>query len=622
MKYSLSTLLLTVLLCFACNSDKPNAPTKENHAATAESDFEWQVDRFADIRVLRYQIPGFDKLSLKQKKFVYYLTEAGLCGRDIMYDMNYRHNLKIRRAFENIVANYKGDKSDSNWTALTTYARQMWFANGIHHHYSMNKFKPGFDRDYMLGVMKDTNTSLDEASLKAIFDPTFDAKKVSLDASGDLVLNSAVNFYGPDVTQKDAEDYYAKQIDKSKDEPVSYGLNTKLVKDADGSISEKVWHANGMYGAAIKEMNKWLTLAMGVTENDKQRDALALLIEYYNTGDLAKWDDYNVLWSATKAGDIDYITGFVEVYNDPLGYKGSFETIVELKDFDASARMQVLAENVQWFEDNSTILDKHKKKDVVGVSYNVVNVAGESGDASPSTPIGVNLPNATWIRAKHGSKSVSLGNIVHAYDKASGPGLLKEFANDEEEVARAQEHGDLADKLATALHEVIGHASGQIEPEVGTPKETLKSYSSTIEEARADIVALYYLMDPKLIELGLISSLEVGKAEYDGFISNGLLKQLRRLEMGDQVEESHMRNRQLIAKWVFEKGQPDHVIGSEVRDGKIYYNINDYDKLRGLFGQLLTELQRMTSEGDYEAAQALVEDYGVKVDPVIHQQVP
>lgn len=615
MKYYLSTLLLTAMLFVACSPDKPI------ETPSAEAEFEWQADRFADIRVLRYQIPGFDKLSLKQKKFVYYLTEAGLSGRDIMYDSNYRHNLKIRKAFENIMTNFSGDKSTDDWKALSTYAKQMWFANGIHHHYSMNKFKPGFTRAYMESVLKASNASLDDASLTAIFDPNFDAKKVSLDAKGDLVKNSAVNFYGPDVTQKEAEAYYANLIDKSDLEPVSYGLNSKVVKNADGTISEKVWHADGMYGPAIKEMIKWLTLAMDVTENDKQREALGLLIEYYETGDLEKWDDYNILWSSTKDGDVDYITGFVEVYNDPLGYKGSYETIVQIKDFEASERMQVLANNVQWFEDNSTILDKHKKKNVVGVSYNVVNVAGESGDASPSTPIGVNLPNATWIRAKHGSKSVSLGNIVDAYDKASGPGMLKEFAHDEEEIARAQEHGELADKLATALHEVIGHASGQIEPGVGTPKQTLKSYSSTIEEARADIVALYYLMDPKLIELGLIPSLEVGKAEYDGFISNGLLKQLRRLEMGEQVEESHMRNRQLIASWVFEKGAADEVISKVERDGKIFYNINDYDKLRTLFGELLRELQRITSEGDYDAAQTLVETYGVKVDPTVHKQV-
>ncbi len=622
MKYFQILFLATAFVLFGCNSDTDRSGSQSETATTVdEEDFEWQSDRFADIRVLRYQIPGFEKLSLDQKKLVYYLVEAGLSGRDIMYDMNYRHNLKIRRAFEKILSNYKGDKNSAEWGELMTYAKRTWFANGIHHHYSMNKFEPGFSKEYLVGLLNETDTQLDEEVLKAIFDPNFDAKKVSLDTKGDLVKNSAVNFYAPDVTQKEVEDYFASKIDTSNSEPISYGLNSKMVKGLNGEISEKVYHADGMYGPAIKEMIKWLTKAMDVTENDKQRKALQLLIEYYQTGDLEKWDAYNIEWASTKSGDIDYITGFVEVYNDPMGYKGSYETIVQIKDFDASERMQVLANNVQWFEDNSTILDKHKKENVVGVSYNVVNVVGEAGDASPSTPIGVNLPNANWIRAAHGSKSVSLGNILDAYDKASGPGLLKEFAHDDEEVERIEKYGDLAGKLATALHEVIGHASGQIEAGVGTPKETLKSYSSTIEEARADIVALYFLMDPKLIELGLVPSDEVGKAEYDMFISNGMLKQLRRIEPGEVIEESHMRNRALITNWAMEKGAKDNVISKVERDGKIYYNINDYEKLRTIFGELLTELQRMTSEGDYAAAEAIVENYGVKVDPVAHQQV-
>lgn len=616
MKNIFAFLLMVIILMSACQSEV-NQETEIQETDT----FEWQADRFADLRVLRYQVPGFDKLSLDQKKMVYYLTQAGLSGRDIMYDMNYRHNLKIRRAFEKIAENYKGDQDSDEWNALMTYAKRMWFSNGIHHHYSMNKFKPEFSREYFEKVLQESDASLEDEVLEVIFNPEIDAKKVSLDISGDLVLNSAVNFYDPDVTQEEVEAYYASIIDKTDDEPISYGLNSKVVRKGNGEVGEEVWHAGGMYGPAIMEMNKWLKKAMEVTENQKQKDALALLIEYYKTGDLEKWDDYNIIWADTKKGDIDYITGFVEVYNDPMGYKGSYETIVQIKDFDASQRMQVLAENVQWFEDNSTILEEHKKKNVVGVSYNVVTVAGEAGDASPATPIGVNLPNATWIRAKHGSKSVSLGNIINAYDKASGPGMLREFAHDEEEVRLAEEYGELAGKLSTALHEVIGHASGQIEPGVGTPKETLKSYSSTIEEARADIVALYFIMDPKMEELGLVPSMDVGKAEYDSFISNGLLKQLRRLEMGEQVEESHMRNRQLIAAWAYEKGQEDNVIEKVERDGKIYYNITDYDKLRTIFGELLTELQRMTSKGDYEAAKELVETYGVKVDPEVHQQV-
>ena len=620
-KAYLSIPFLLLLIMAACSADKPKTDEPTTDLPQEEGDFVWQADRFADIKVVRYQVPGFDQLSVEQKKFVYYLTQAGLSGRDIMYDLNYRHNLKIRKALESIIANYEGEKSGTDWEAFMTYAKQFWFAGGAHHHYSMNKFTPGFSKEYLATLLEETKTTLADEAVNAIFDPELDAKKVSLDAAQDMVLNSAVNFYDPDVTQKEVEAYYANLIGDGSEEPIEYGLNSKIVRNEDGTIGESVWHANGMYGAAIKEMIKWLELAKGVAENDKQAEALGKLIEYYQTGDLKKWDEYNIIWCSTKDGDIDYITGFVEVYNDPLGYKGSFETIVQIKDFDASARMKVLAENAQWFEDNSPILDKHKKENVVGVSYNVVTVAGESGDASPSTPIGVNLPNSRWIRAKHGSKSVSLGNIINAYDQASGPGMSSEFAHDEEEIARGKEHGELAGKMATALHEVIGHASGQMEPGVGTPKETLKSFASTIEEARADIVALYFIMDPKMIELKLIPSLEVGKAEYDAFISNGLLKQLRRLELGEQIEEAHMRNRSLIAKWVLEKGQPDNVISRVERDGKTYYEINDYDKLRVLFGELLTELQRITSLGDYDAAKSLVETYGVDVDPAIHQEV-
>ena len=612
-------VLSIVLVVASCNTDD-SVKTGTNNTQD-KTEFKWQADRFADLRVLRYQIPGFDQLNLDQKKFVYYLTEAGLCGRDIMYDMNYRHNLTIRRAIEKIYKNYKGKREGSDWNAFSNYARRVWFSNGIHHHYSMNKFKPEFDRDYFSSLLSASGTELNEEVMEIIFNPKVDSKKVSLDANKDLVLNSAVNFYGPNVTQKDVEDYYESIIDMSDEEPIWYGLNSKVVKDKTGNVSERVYSAEGLYGPAIKAMIKWLKKAADVAENKEQKDALNLLIEYYQTGDLEKWDEYNVAWVNTKSGDIDYITGFVEVYNDPMGYKGSYETIVQIKDFDASKRMQVLAENAQWFEDNSTILDEHKKENVTGVSYNVVTVAGEAGDASPSTPIGVNLPNANWIRKTHGSKSVSLGNIINAYNKASGPGMLKEFAHDEEEIARVKEHGELADKLSTALHEVIGHASGQINPGIGTPKQTLKSYASTIEEARADIVALYFIMDQKMIDLGLIPSLDVAKAEYDNFISNGLLKQLRRLEPGDQIEESHMRNRQLIAKWALEKGAKENVIEEITRDSKLYYNITDYNKLRTIFGELLTELQRMTSEGDYDAAQNLVESYGVKVDLDVHNQV-
>jgi len=614
--------LFLSLMVFACGEPTIQVPveTVEVNATTSTDNFLWQTETFADIGVLRYQVPGFDKLNLDQKKLVYYLTQAGLAGRDMIYDQNYRHNLTIRRTLENIIKNYKGDKNTKEWNGLITYAKRVWFANGIHHHYSMDKFTPGFSQDYMLSLLKDVNTSLSDEVMAVIFDPAVDNKKVNLDPSKGLVKGSAVNFYDADITEKEVDAFYAAKADNSE-EPVSTGLNSKVIRGVNGRLTEKVYAANGMYGAAIKEVIKWLEKAVTVAENPAQGDALKLLIEYYQTGDLKKWDEYNIAWVQATEGDIDYINGFVEVYNDPKGYKGSYENIVEITDFEASAQMKVLADNAQWFEDNSTIAKEHKKADVVGVSYKVVAVAGESGDAAPATPIGVNLPNANWIRAKHGSKSVSLGNIISAYEAAAGPGMLKEFAHDEKEIELAQKYGPKADKLGTALHEVIGHASGQINEGIGTPKQTLKSYASTLEEARADIVALYFIMDPKVVELGVLPNADAAKAEYDSYISNGLMKQLRRIELGKDIEESHMRNRQLISAWVYEKGMAGKVIEKVVRDGKTYFNINDYSKLRVLFGDLLKELQRIKSEGDYEAGKTLVERYGVKVDAAIHQEV-
>ncbi len=612
-------ILALVLVACSKPSESPAEAKNEEQNIPGE-DFVWQTESFADIGILRYQVPGFEKLNLQQKKLVYYLSQAGLAGRDIIYDQNYRHNLTIRRALEEIIKNYKGDRNSKDWNGLMIYAKRVWFANGIHHHYSMDKFVPGFSQDYLLSLLKESNTSLPDEVIEVIFDPVVDNKKVNLDPGKGLVKGSAVNFYDPDITEAEVDAYYASIADTS-DEPISTGLNSKVVRGEDGKLKEKVYSANGMYGSAIKEIIKWLEKAVTVAENEAQGNALKILIEYYQTGDLKKWDDYNIAWVQATEGDIDYINGFVEVYNDPKGYKGSYENIVEITDFEASAQMKVLADNAQWFEDNSTIDDKHKKENVVGVSYKVVAVAGEAGDASPATPIGVNLPNANWIRAKHGSKSVSLGNIIAAYDNASGPGMLKEFAHDEEEIERTEKYGAKADKLGTALHEVIGHASGKLEEGVGTPKQTLKSYASTLEEARADIVALYFILDPKIVELGVLPSLDAAKAEYDGYISNGLMKQLRRIELGKDIEESHMRNRQLISAWVYEKGQADNVIEKVVRDDKTYFNINDYDKLRGLFGQLLKELQRIKSQGDYEAGKALVENYGVKVDQALHKEV-
>ena len=601
-----------------CN--QPEEQKTENNEENKD-DFVWKTEQFADLKIIRYQIPGFDKLTLQQKKLAYFLTQAGYSGRDIIWDQNYRHNLAIRSTLEHIVKNYNGDKGGDDWKSFMEYTKRVWFANGIHHHYGMQKFEPGFSRDYFSSLLEKTGASLDEEIIEVIFNPEIDAKKVNLDPEKGLVKGSAVNFYDPDITEAEVDAYYASIMDKNDPEPVSYGLNTKVIRNEKGELEEVTWKLGGMYSAAIEQIIFWLEKAVEVAENQKQADALKLLIEYYKTGDLETWDAYNVAWTEATEGDVDYINSFIEVYNDPKGYKGSYESIVQIKDFEASERMQILSDSVQWFEDNSSIMDEHKKESVVGVTYKVISTVGESGDASPSTPIGVNLPNANWIRAKHGSKSVSLGNIIHAYDKASSKGMLKEFTLTDEEYELAEKHGNIAGKMHTALHEVVGHASGKLNPGVATPKETLKNYSSTLEEGRADLVALYFIYDKKLVEMGLIESLDVGKAEYNGYIRNGLMLQLRRLELGDNVEEAHMRNRQLIAKWCYEKGQADNVIEKKVVDGKTFFVVNDYDKLRDLFGQLLREIQRIKSEGDYEAGKALVENYGVKVDQNLHKEV-
>jgi dipeptidyl-peptidase-3 len=611
MKKILNLSFAAAILLASC------AQTKKTEV---KEEFQFQTETFADLKLIRYQIPGFDKLSLQQQKLVYYLSEAGYAGRDIIWDQNYRHNLSIRRALENIILNYKGDTSTEDWNNFLTYTKRVWFANGIHHHYSMAKFTPDFSKEYFMSLMEETGSSLNDEALMAIFDENFDAKKVNLDPEKGLVLGSAVNFYAPDITEDEVDAYFASIKDNETTEPISYGLNSKLIRGENG-IEEKVYKLDGMYGEAIAEIISWLEKAVTVAENEAQRKALELLIEYYKTGDLKTWDAYNIAWVAATEGDIDYINSFIEVYNDPKGYTGSFESIVEITDFEASAQMKVLSDNAQWFEDNSSIMEEHKKKNIKGVSYKVVSVASESGDASPSTPIGVNLPNANWIRATHGSKSVSLGNIVYAYAQAGGKGMLDEFCHDEEEIERAKKHSKLAGKLHTALHEVLGHASGQLNPGVGTPKETVKSYASTLEEGRADLVALYFLMDEKLIELGLMESLETGKAEYDSYIRNGLMAQMQRLEPGADIEEAHMRNRQWVSAWAFERGMKDNVISKVSRDGKTYFEINDYKKLQYIFGELLREVQRIKSEGDYDACQALVEGYGVKVDQDIHKEV-
>ena len=612
-------MAMSGLLFFSCKDNKPEKDVAQVENTTS-AEFDYNVETFGDVKVLRYQIPGWDKLSLKEQKLVYYLSQAGLEGRDIMWDQNYRYNLTIRKALENVYTNYKGDKTTDNWKNFEIYLKRVWFSNGIHHHYSNDKLKPEFSSEYLKQLLTDTNTALEGEAFEVIFND-MDSKKVNQAKGVDNVAESAVNFYGPNVTNKDVESFYARKKSPNPKKPLSFGLNSKLVKE-NGELKELVYKSGGLYGPAIDKIIGWLEKAKTVAENQAQGDAIGLLIEYYKTGDLQTWDDYNVAWTAATEGNIDYINSFIEVYNDPLGYRGSYETIVQIKDFDMSEKMAVLSENAQWFEDNSPLMEAHKKKNVVGVTYKVVNVAGEAGDASPSTPIGVNLPNANWIRAAVGSKSVSLGNIIESYNNAGNTGRLKEFVNDSTELELEEKYGKLADKLHTALHEVIGHASGQLNPGVGETKETLKNYASTLEEGRADLVGLYYLYSPKLQELGLVDDWKkVGMAAYDGYIRNGLMTQLIRLNLGDDVEEAHMRNRQWVSAWVFEKGKADNVIEKITRDGKTYYNINDYEKLHDLFGQLLRETQRIKSEGDYAAVEHLVETYGVKVDPTLHAEI-
>lgn len=616
MKIKLLILGIVISLTTLNCSDKK----EDYYIPESEDSFEYKVDQFADLAILRYQIPGWEKLTLKEKELVYYLTQAGLAGRDIMWDQKYRHNLEIRSALENIYRNFSGDKNSDNWNAFEVYLKRIWFSNGIHHHYSNDKMRPGFSKEYFDNLLISTNTILTGNAYEVIFNDK-DSKMVDKTKGVDNVFKSAVNFYGPNITTEDVVSFYESKKQPDPTKPLSFGLNSKLVKE-DGEVKEVVYKADGLYGESISEIIKWINKAVDVAENKPQGDALKILAEYYRTGDLKTWDDYCVAWTKATEGNIDYINGFIEVYNDPLGLRGSYENIVQINDFDMSRKMSVLSENAQWFEDNTTLMEEHKKSKVVGVSYKTVNVAGEAGDASPSTPIGVNLPNANWIRASVGSKSVSLGNIKNAYNNAGSSGRLKEFVNDEEEYELELQYGALADNMHTALHEVIGHASGQLMPGVGTPSETLKTYRSTMEEGRADLLALYYVYNSKIQELGLVDDWKaVGKASYDGYIRNGMMTQLIRLNLGDDVEQAHMRNRKWVSEWVYKNGLKDNVIEKISRDGKTYFNINDYDKLRVLFGKLLRETQRIKSEGDYDAAEKLVEGFGVKVDQDLHAEI-
>jgi dipeptidyl-peptidase III len=596
-----------------------------------KNDFKYESEQFADIQILRYQVPGFTDLSLKQKELAYYLYQAALSGRDIFYDQNYKYNLLIRRTMEAIINSYTGNKSSKDWKNFLTYTKRIWFSNGIHHHYSTKKILPNISIEYFENLICNTDPNLlpleKDQTVKEllvflcpiIFDPNVDSKKVVLEPNVDMIKSSATNFY-ENISQNEVEAFYKEKIDNKSAQPVTHGLNSKLIKDQ-GRIIERKWKEGEMYSAAIEKIIYWLKKAVTVAENETQKRAFSKLIEFYKSGNLKSWDEYNIIWIQDMESTLDTINGFIEVYNDPLGYRGSFESVVSIKDFEVTKRIKTISDNAQWFEDHSPIENKYKKQNVVGISAKAITVVVESGDASPSTPIGINLPNSRWIRKEYGSKSVNLSNIVYAYDRAASQEALKEFSYSLEEVDRTNKYGSLADNLETDMHEAIGHASGQMMPGVGTPKQTLKNYASTIEESRADLVALYYLPDSKLVELRLFPNGDAYKAEYDKFIRNGLMLQLFRIKPGENIEEPHMRNRQLISKWAYEMGKDKKVIEKKINDGKTYFVINDYDKLRKLFSQLLKEVQRITSEGDFAAAKNLVETYAVMVDRQLHNEV-
>ena len=594
------------------------------------SNFNYNADRFADIEVLRYQVPGFNDLTLKQKTLVYYLQEAALQGRDILFDQNCKYNLAIRQTLEQIYTNYKGDRETADYKGLLLYLKQVWFANGIHHHYSMDKFKPQFSQAFFdaqvralpagkLPLAKGQTVDSFLAMIdKVIFDPTFMAKRVNQADGQDLILTSANNLY-EGVTQKEVEDYYNKVKDLNDKTPISYGLNTKVVK-INGKVVEEPYKVGGLYSKAITKIVYWLKKASNVAENEAQKADIENLMEFYTTGSLKTFDDYSIMWAEETKSTVDFINGFIESYGDPLGMTGSWEGMVNFKNKDASHRTQLISENAQWFEDHSPVDQRFKKANVKGVSAKVITAAILAGDSYPATPIGINLPNSNWIRAAHGSKSVTLENITDAYDEvANGTGFNEEFAYSDTEVQLMKKYLTIADKLHTDLHECLGHASGQLLP--GVDPDALKAYGSTLEEGRADLFALYYLADPKLVELGIFKSPETYKAEYYKYIMNGLMTQLTRIVPGKDIEESHMRNRKFISEWCYQKGKADNVIEYVKRDGKTYIKINDYEKLRNLFGQLLAEVQRIKSTGDYEAGRELVENYGVKVDPTIHAEV-
>ena len=595
-----------------------------------EDTFEYQVEQFADLQILRYRVPGFEKLSLRQKQLIYYLSQAALEGRDILYHQNGKYNLPVRRLLEAVYVAYKGPRDTDEFRAFEVYLKRVWFANGIHHHYSCDKFVPGFTLDYLRSLVEslpadalplaegETCTKLCNRLFPVIFDPEVMPKRVNQADGEDLILTSAANYY-EGVTQQEAEDFYAAMKTPGETEPVMYGMNSRLVKK-DGVVQEEVWKIGGMYGEALQKIVSWLDKAAEVAENDRQREVIRLLTEFYRTGDLKTFDAYSIVWLKDTDSQVDFVNGFIESYGDPLGIKASWESIVNFKDLEATRRTELISENAQWFEDHSPVAPQFRKEKVKGVSAKVITAAMLGGDLYPSTAIGINLPNSNWIRSVHGSKSVTIGNLTSAYNQAArGNGFRDEFVYSPVEIGLLDKYADITGDLHTDLHECLGHGSGRLLP--GVDPDALKAYGSTIEEARADLFGLYYIPDPRMVELGLVPDAEAYKAEYYAYMMNGLMTQLVRIEPGCNVEEAHMRNRQLIARWALEQGAEQKVVELVVRDGKTFVRINDYEQLRSLFGRLLAEVQRIKSEGDYEAARQLVETYAVRIDPALHAEV-
>ncbi len=593
----------------------------ENKASKSqEPEFKYTIDSFADLKVMRYRIPGWEDLSLQQKEYAYHLAEAAKYGRDILWDQNCKDNLRLRHALEAILENVEADNDNPEYQAFLVYAKRVFFSNGMHHHYAEDKILPGCSREYFTSLLEKAGVN-DTELPEIVFNPAIYPQRRSTETSGDIVKLSAVNFY-ENVSRDEVEKYYAGIMKPNDPEPISYGLNTKVVKGKDGKVRELPWKVGGIYSAAIEKICEELAKASEVAENDIQKRALALLIDYYKTGDLRTWDKFNIEWVKDTIGTVDFINGFIEDYNDPLGRKASWEGYVNIKDFEASKRTEILSANAQWFEDNSPVDPRFKKEKVKGVSAKVINAVCLAGDSYPSTPIGINLPNADWIRKEHGSKSVTIANITHTYDYSAQEmptSTLKEFAYSEEEIALSKKWGTVADEIHTDLHECLGHGSGQLLP--GVSATAMGEYASALEEARADLFGLYFAADPKMVELGIMPDPEAYKAEYASYIRNGLMVQFTRVELGRPNTEAHMQNRKLIAEWCYEKGAADKVIEKKVKDGKTYFVVNDYEKLRGLFAELLAEIQRIKSEGDYEAGKALVETYAVHIDPALHKEV-